>query len=119
LNENVCIARQWFSHDFSISVQVCLDAALSLAELCSLMQRRLAGAALAADFKTCVEGLKTCTEAIDSLQGDVSDRGDVAFRLRAEHVVAIILLRSFERLCAVAEKNGGKLTCVSNRQHAL
>jgi len=116
--KNVYIARQWFSHDFSISVQECLDAVSSLAELCSLMQRRLADAALAADFKACVEGLKACTEAIDSLQADVSDRGDIPFRLRAEHVAAIILLRSFERLCAAAEENGSKLSCVSSHRNA-
>ena len=116
--KNVYIARQWFSHDFSISVQECLDAVSSLAELCSLMQRRLADAALAADFKACVEGLKACTEAIDSLQADVSDRGDIPFRLRAEHVAAIILLRSFERLCAAAEENGSKLACVSSHRNA-
>ena len=116
--KNVYIARQWFSHDFSISVQECLDAVSSLAELCSLMQRRLADAALAADFKACVEGLKACTEAIDGLQADVSDRGDIPFRLRAEHVAAIILLRSFERLCAAAEENGSKLSCVSSHRNA-
>ena len=116
--KNVYIARQWFSHDFSISVQECLDAVSSLAELCSLMQRRLADAALAAEFKACVEGLKACTEAIDSLQADVSDRGDIPFRLRAEHVAAIILLRSFERLCAAAEENGSKLSCVSSHRNA-
>ena len=36
----VYIARQWFSHDFSMSVQECRDAMSSLSELCSLMQRR-------------------------------------------------------------------------------
>ena len=32
----VYIARQWFSHDFSMSVQECRDAMSSLSELCSL-----------------------------------------------------------------------------------
>jgi hypothetical protein len=114
----VYIARQWFSHEFSISVQECLDAVSSLAQLCGLMQRRLADADLAADFKVCVEELEKCTEAIDSLQADVSNRGEIPFSLRAEHVAAIILLRSFERLCAAAEEKGSKLSFVSTHINA-
>ena len=112
----VYIGRQWFSHNFSLSVQECRDAISSLSELCSLMQRRLPDAALAADLKACVEGLSGCIAAVERLQADVANHGTVPFQLRVEHVAAIVLLRSFERLCAAAEESGSKLSLVSTHR---
>jgi hypothetical protein len=107
--KNVFISRQWFSHGVSILVQECQDAIASLVELCRLMQQLLADAALPVDFTACVDGLKDCSAAIDSLQADVTLHGATSFSLRVDQVAAILVLRSFERLCSAAENRSSAL----------
>ena len=107
--KTVFMTRHWFSHDFRIAVQECLDAMASLVELCGLMQRLLAEPTLTADFDACVTGLQDCLATVDRLQADVSGLGATSFSLRADQVASILLLRSFERLCAAAEDRSGAL----------
>ena len=65
--KTVFMTRHWFSHDFDIAVQECLDAMASLVELCGLMQRLLADATLTADFDACVIGLRDSLATVDRL----------------------------------------------------
>jgi hypothetical protein len=106
---HVFVSRQWFSHGVSILVQECQDAIASLVELCRLMQQLLADAALPVDFTACVDGLKDCSAAIDSLQADVTLHGAAPFSLRVDQVAAVLVLRSFERLCSAAENKSSAL----------
>ena len=107
--KTVFMTRHWFSHDFDIAVQECVDAMASLVELCGLMQRLLADATLTDDFDACVIGLRDSLATVDRLQADVSGLGAASFSLRADQVASILLLRSFERLCAAAEVKTGPL----------
>ena len=65
--KTVFMTRHWFSHDFDIAVQECVDAMASLVELCGLMQRLLADATLTADFDACVIGLRDSLATVDRL----------------------------------------------------
>jgi len=103
--KNVYITRHWFSHGFSILLQECQDAIENLLELCRLMQRLLAEPALDRDFETCIVQLQACSAAVDNVQSEVSERGAASFGLHMKHVAVVVLLRSFERLCVVAERD--------------
>ena len=107
--KNVHITRCWFSHDFSVTLQECVDAMENVVELCRVMQRLLSDPALVPDFEACIAQLQLCLAAVDGVQSEVIDRGAASFGLRMEHVATIVLLRSFERLCAAAEDKTTKL----------
>lgn len=100
---NIFMTRNWNSHEFSVTMSECQHAIASLIELCGIMQQRLRDASLDDDFKTCVSELRVCLATVDQLQEDFISHATVRFQLRFEQAASILLLRSFERLCAAAE----------------
>lgn len=103
---NVYVTRHWFVNDF-IMVQECQYAMLSLVELCGLLQRLLADASLAADFDACVVRVKECFDVVDKMRSYFEP---AIVNLTVGSVSSIILMRSFERLCAAAGDKSSSFT---------
>jgi hypothetical protein len=106
---NVYMTRNWVSHEYSVTVSECQHAITSLIELCALLQRLLADEDSTADLKDCTTELQLYMAKVDRLQDDSSSHATIAFNLRLDQVASILLLRSFERLCAAAEDKNSPL----------
>ena len=88
---NVFMARNWNSHEFSVTVSECQHAIASLIELCGVLQLRLNyNAALDHDFKTCISELGAGMATVDQLQEDFSSHLTICLPLRLEQAASIL-----------------------------
>lgn len=105
----VYMTRNWFSHDFSVTILECQHAIVSLVELCCLLRQRLNEPSVVDGLDSCADELQTCLSSIDKLQVNAVGYLPMDFFLRIDQVATLLLLRCFERLCAAAEEKGGPL----------